>query len=222
MRQKRLPQKLNQRQRGEKIRDEILRLLKLNEELSVQNLCDRLLVTDTAVRRHLEELKTSGLIQTRLDQSKTGRPSQFFSTTETAREFFPSGFEELANDLLDTICGASGHRGVLDVVLANNERLIAVYSRQYSGLELEERVAAIAKYYNDSGYMTNWFKQKDGSFFLYHQNCAIYSLAKKYRQFCLAELIFIERILDAKVSRSHYIFNENQPVCGYVITRKDF
>jgi predicted ArsR family transcriptional regulator len=77
-------------------------------------------------------------------------------------------------------------------------------------------VQAIAYHFADHGYMTDFRELREGRFFLYHQNCAIYNLATKYRQLCFMELKLIEALSGAKVTRQQYIF-KNQPICGYLI-----
>ena len=208
--------KRSPRQIDETSRSEILRLLKLNGELSVAQLCNLRNVTHTAVRRHLSTLQREGIVTHRIEETDIGRPVHMFRLTAKSQSFFPNDYEGVALNLLDTVCGASGHRGVLDFLNSANDRLIQDLGEQLHARPLEERIEGLCKYFRDAGYMSEWNRLPDGHYFLFHQNCAIYNLAAKYRQFCLLELHLIQNVLNTKVSRKQYIFKD-QPVCGYLV-----
>jgi predicted ArsR family transcriptional regulator len=204
------------RQVAETSRSEIMRLLKLNGELSVAHLCKLRKVTHTAVRRHLSSLLKEGIVTYRIEETDIGRPVHMFRLTAKSQSSFPDDYEGVALNLLDTICADSGHRGVLDFLNTANDRLIRDLRARLHTRPLEERVEGLCKYFRDAGYMSEWNRLPDGNFFLVHKNCAIYNLAAKYRQFCLLELHLIQNVLNTKISRQQYIFKD-QSVCGYLI-----
>lgn len=125
----------------------------------------------------------------------------------------------MAANLLDTVFDESGHTGIMDVLRLNNNRLFAMLLPRFINKNLAERVEEIARYYAENGYMTEWTALPDGNFFLYHQNCAIYKLALRYRQLCILEPRLIESLLGVKVSRQQYIL-KNAPICGYLVDSK--
>lgn len=213
---RKLPVKASKRSDGEQARDAILRILKMRGEATVDDLSQGLKLTYSGVRRHLATLQQSKLISSRLEQQGRGRPEYRYRLTENAATHFPSGYEQLAGSLLATIFEQQGHPGVMDYLKANNDRLARELSGGLAGKSLAERVAEVASYYRENGYMTEWQKLPDGNFFLYHQNCAILNLATKYRQLCVLEPRLMETLLGVKVSRQQYILKDH-PICGYLI-----
>ncbi|MBX9723426.1 MAG: ArsR family transcriptional regulator [Candidatus Obscuribacterales bacterium] len=216
---KKLPISITKRKLDESAREGLLRNLKLRGEMTVEELCSALKITHTAVRRHLLSLKQQELIVSRIHQSGTGRPSHKYKLTEKAALVFPSGYERLAGDLLDSIYENSGHKGVMDFLRANNDRIINELRPSFQNKDLKKRVEDVCKYFVDGGYMTDWKPLPDGNFFIFHQNCAILNMAMKYRQFCILEPRLIEALLGVKISRQQYIL-KNQPICGYLVDSK--
>jgi predicted ArsR family transcriptional regulator len=213
---RRLPARISRRSDGEQARDAILRILKIRGEATVEDLSQGLKLTYSGVRRHLATLQHGKLITSRLEQRVRGRPEYRYRLTENAADHFPSGYEQLAGNLLATILEQQGHPGVMDYLKANNDRLAKQLSPRLDGKALADRVAEVASYYRENGYMTEWQKLPDGNFFLYHQNCAILNLAIKYRQLCVLEPRLMETLLGVKVSRQQYILKDH-PICGYLI-----
>jgi len=121
--------------------------------------------------------------------------------------------------LLDTVFAQSGHVGVMNLLRLNNDRLITLLMPRFVNKNLAQRVEEMALYYAEHGYMSEWKELSDGNFFLYHQNCALYNLAVRYRQLCILEPRLIEYLLGVKITRQQYIL-KNQPICGYLIDSK--
>lgn len=197
-------------------RQEILRLLKLNGELSVLQLCNLRKLTHTAIRRQLSALQQEGLVAYRIEETGIGRPVHMFHLTESSTSCFPSDYAGVATNLIDTVLASTGHRGVLDFLHAANDHLIQKLQSDLKDLSFEQRIEGLCAYFRNSGYMSEWQRLPDGNYFLYHQNCAIYNLASKYRQFCLLELHLIQTVLGVRITRQQYIFKD-QPICGYVV-----
>ncbi len=208
---------MTRKRKEESPRDAALRILKIRGEMSLVELTRSLKLTETAVRRHLAKLQQLGLITCTSRHQPHGRPLNVYKLTEQATtEYFPTGYEELAEELLDTIFDTEGHKGVFDFLLAANQYKIKQLNQMYDGLTTEQKVKALVDYFTKTGYMTDFRSLKDGRYFLYHQNCAIYNIASKYRQLCFVELRLIEAVTKARVTRQQYIF-KRQPICGYLI-----
>lgn len=208
--------KRSARKVDETSRNEILRLLKLNGELSVFQLCIARKVTHTAIRRQLSALEQEGLVTHSLEETGIGRPIHKFKLTAESARSFPTDYEGVASSLVDTVLASSGHRGVLDFLHSANDRAIHSLRSRLQILPLEQRVDELCKHFRNAGYMSEWHQLPDNNFFLFHQNCAIYNLAAKYRQFCLLELHLIQTVLGVKVTRQQYMF-KGQSTCGYLI-----
>ena len=205
------------RSHAESPRDAALRILKIRGEMTTVELTRALKLTETAVRRHLQQLQRDGLVTSSAQAQPKGRPVNVYRLTEKATtDYFPTGYEELATRVLDTIFDTTGHKGVFEFLVTANQLSIRNAAPGLTNKSPRERVEAIAGHFKDNGYMTDFRELRGGKFFLYHQNCAIYSLAAKFRQLCFVELKVIEALAGAKVTRQQYIF-KGQPICGYLI-----
>ena len=216
---KKLPVRVIRRQPGDSTRQALLRLLKVRGEMTAVELCKALKITHTALRRHLSLLQSKGFVVSRSYQHGAGRPAYKYRPAATSSAHFPFGYEDLAGNMLDTVFEKHGHPGVMDLLRLNNEHLVNALALRFRGKSLDKRVQEIAKYFAENGYMTEWSALPDGNFFLYHQNCAIYKLANRFRQLCILEPRLIESLLGVKVSRQQYIL-KNQPICGYLVNAK--
>ena len=217
---KKIPARYVKRRPGETARQAVLRVLKVRGELSVSDMAKQMNITSTALRRHLSMLQQEGLVSTRpVHYGDAGRPTYLYRLTAEATDKFPSGYEGMAANLLDTLFEEGGHVRVMDFLRDNNCRLVSQLRPRFEGKKLADRVAELAAYFQANGYMTDFAKLKDGNFFLYHQNCAIYKLAFRYRQLCILEPRLMEELLGVKVLRQQYILKD-QPVCGYFIDSK--
>jgi len=188
--------------------------------MTVAELTRALKLTETAVRRHLQTLIKQGYVTHSLLQGGAGRPAKLYSLTDkVATDYFPTGYEELAARVLDTLHDTGGHQLVLEYLFSSNRMLANKLSAEINSTDLKERVLGLVEFFKTNGYMTNYKELQNGDFFLYNQNCAIYNLANQYRQLCLVELRLIELVTGAKVTRKQYIL-KGQPVCGYRISHR--
>lgn len=214
---KRLSTMAAKRKPVEPPRDAALRILKIRREMTLIEMQRALGITETAVRRHLQRLQRDGLVSCTPRSLARGRPVNIYQLTQKAvTDYFPTGYEELAARMLDTVFDTEGHRGVFDALVEANRTKIKQLAAQFVLLPLRDRVEGIAAYFREQGYMTDYRALPGGRFFLYHQNCAIYNLAAKYRQLCFVELKLIEALAGTRAARQQYIF-KNQPICGYII-----
>lgn len=191
--------------------------LKKHGEMTVFQLADLLDITEMAVRRHLSHLQSEGLVQSRLVKQVRGRPNYYYRLSKQANSLFPSGASNLAKDLLQIVQEESGAKGVTALLKKRNEMLVQKLKERLNNMTLAERIAEVAKFFSDEGYMTEWEKLADGSFVMYQKNCALHELASEFRQICALEPKLIEELLGTKIIRKQHMLN-NDPVCGYLIT----
>jgi predicted ArsR family transcriptional regulator len=200
----------------EKTHDVLLLHLKRQGEMTVGQLCDVLGITSMAVRRHLVGLQKDGLVDSRIQRQTRGRPTYFFRLTKKAESLFPSGFQNLAQDILDAVYEKDGQQGVMALLQLRNDYLARQLIEKVSGMSLKEKVEEVAKFFSSNGYMTESEALPNGDFFIFQRHCAVHDMASQYRQICALEPKLIEKALGVKVSRQQYMLN-NDPVCGYLV-----
>ncbi len=209
-------QQIARRQKSEETPAAIMRILKLRGEMTVAEFCRSLKLTHTAVRRHLARLVKDDLLAVHAHPMEKGRPVNKYTLTGNAAKYFPSGYERMLADVLDTVFESGGHKAVMDLLRTNTQRTMSSLAPQFQHIGLQERVALLAEYFSENGYMTGWKKLADGNFFIYHQNCAIFTVAVKYRQCCILEPRLMEALLQSRVVRQQYIL-KGKPICGYLV-----
>jgi predicted ArsR family transcriptional regulator len=184
--------------------------------MAVGELCKILGITSMAVRRHIASLQKDGLIESRIVRQSRGRPTYRYKLTDKAESLFPSGFHNLATDLLDLVYEQTGHKGVMALLTRRNDRLAEKLRVRVENKEPRQRVEEVAKIFTEFGYMTEWEPLPDGNFIIYQRHCAVHDLANQYRQLCVLEPKLMENLLGMKVTREQYIL-KNDPVCGYIV-----
>ncbi|HEY9786770.1 MAG TPA: ArsR family transcriptional regulator [Candidatus Obscuribacterales bacterium] len=200
----------------ERTQEAVLLYLKRQGEMTVAELCSVLGITSMAVRRHLASLQKEGLVQSKLVKQSRGRPTYRFHLTNKAESLFPTGFQNLAIDLLDMIYEKDGHKGVMELLSKRNDLRANRLKPRVAGKSLEERVREVVKIFSEDGFMSEWEKLPDGNYVIYQRHCAVHDLANQYRQFCVLEPRLMETLLGVKVTRQQYIL-KNDPVCGYLV-----
>lgn len=200
----------------ERTQEAVLLYLKRSGELTVADLCKELGITSMAVRRHLSSLQKEGLVDSKLVRQSRGRPTYFYRLTDKAESLFPSGFQNLASDLLDLVYEQSGHKGVMELLNRRNDRLSKRLQSRVENLPMKQRVQEVAKIFSEGGYMTEWEELPDGNFIIFQRHCAVHDLATQYRQLCVLEPRLMESLLGVKVTREKYILKQD-PVCGYIV-----
>jgi DeoR family transcriptional regulator, suf operon transcriptional repressor len=202
----------------ESTQEALLLHLKKQGEMTVAQLSSLLKITEMAVRRHLSHLQSKGLVESRLVNQGRGRPNYLYRLGPQAATLFPSGFDSLAKDLLHLVHEEAGPQGVTALLKKRNQMLATRLKDRMAGKDLSGRVAEVAKFFSEDGYMTDWQKLSDGNFMIFQRNCALHDLASEFRQICALEPKLIEELLGAKVTRQTHILN-NDPVCGYLISK---
>ncbi|MBK9145875.1 MAG: ArsR family transcriptional regulator [Candidatus Melainabacteria bacterium] len=196
--------------------DAILLYLKKQGEMGVSELCEVLGITAMAVRRHLTALTSDGLIESRIVRQSRGRPSYRYKLSEKAESLFPSGFQNLAMDLLDAVFEQQGHKGVMKILEARNQKRSVSLLERVKDKDLKERVKEVSRIFSEDGYMTEWKELPDGNFFIFQRHCALHDVANQYRQVCALEPQLMSSLLGVKVTREKYML-QNDPVCGYIV-----
>jgi len=200
--------------------DAILLYLKKQGEMGVSELCEVLGITAMAVRRHLTALTSEGLIDSRIVRQSRGRPSYRYKLSEKAESLFPSGFQNLAMDLLDAVFEQQGHKGVMKILEARNQKRSVRLLERVKDKDLKERVKEVSRIFSEDGYMTEWKELPDGNYFIFQRHCALHDVANQYRQVCALEPQLMSSLLGVKVTREKYML-QNDPVCGYIVHSGD-
>lgn len=214
---------------------EILQYLMKRTQATALELAESLEISPQAIRRHLKDLESEGLIRYESVQTGMGRPQHIYELTTLGRDRFPHSYDEFAVSFLDTLAETMGY-DQLSQVLHKQWQRKAMHYRQLLGTgSVRERVAQLVELRKAEGYMAEWYANEqvksqksivksdstssevEGYIFIEH-NCAISNVAESFPSVCGHELEMFAAVLpDCTVERTHWIVN-GEHRCGYLIT----
>ncbi|MBD1926586.1 iron-sulfur cluster biosynthesis transcriptional regulator SufR [Trichocoleus sp. FACHB-90] len=200
-------------------KQDILQHLLKTGQASAQELADALEISPQAIRRHLKDLETEGLIIHQQVQVGMGRPQHVYELSQEGRDRFPSRYGEFAVDFLDTLTETLGYEQASTVLRKHWERKAMEYRVRLGKGNLRDRVAKLVELRKAEGYMAEWYPvpESDCQFILTEHNCAISHVASSFPSVCGHELeMFAAALQNCKVERTHWIVN-GEHRCGYLI-----
>lgn len=198
---------------------QVLVALKRRGEASAQGLAEPLGITPSGVRQHLAALRSAGLVESRQQRGRSGRPADLYHSTALAEALFSKASGDLALDLLAHI-EEEDPSLVRSIFERRRRRRVEQAQEQLSGKSLDQKVAVLAQIFDDEGYLADFESLPDNGCRMTLHNCAIWAVASRYGEACNCELEFLRDLLpEAKVERvAHKV--EGAYVCGYEIRRR--
>jgi DeoR family transcriptional regulator, suf operon transcriptional repressor len=180
--------------------------LKKAGRLTAKELATRLEVSLNAIRHHLKELESQGLIQYERQHHGVGAPAFAYGLTRTGHELFPQRYESTLTDLLERVVAREGRAGAVAVLQERYVSLTRRLQEQLANAGPAERVAAVTKLLSDDGYMAE-AAVSDRDATLVEHNCAIQAVAQRFPEICAAEAKFLADVLGGEVDRRKHILN---------------
>lgn len=203
-------------------KQDILQHLLKQGQATAQELSEQLQVSPQAIRRHLKDLETEGLILHQVVQAAMGRPNFVYELSREGRAQFPERYDDFAVSLLDTLAETVGKDQVRTILRKQWERKAIEYRDRVGTGSLAERVAKLVELRRAEGYMTECHlaDEANPSYVLTEYNCAISHIAESFPSVCGHELEMFELALQGcKVERTHWLVN-GEHRCGYLIQTK--
>ncbi|MEB3309782.1 MAG: iron-sulfur cluster biosynthesis transcriptional regulator SufR [Snowella sp.] len=207
-------------------KEDILNHLLKSDQTTAQELADLLEISPQAIRRHLKDLETEGLIEHRAVQVGMGRPQYYYHLSKQGRDRFPNRYGEFAVSFLDTLVETVGEKQVGEVLKKQWQRKADEYRQRIGSGSLQARVKKLVELRREEGYMAelhpvnhNGYADSE-QFVLAEHHCAIAEVAESYPTVCGHELEMFSAILpDCAVERTQWI-NNGEHSCGYLIQPK--
>ena len=174
-------------------------------------------VSDAAMRQHLEQLESDGVVRrvtgddahdAPADTRLRGRPATRWSLdrrdSRSAIDGFPAAFpdrhDDLAVDLLTAIRTALGDEALGRVLARRGEQQSESYRGALGYGTLAERAARLAHLRNLEGYRAEATVADDGSITLTEHHCPIADAARSCGAVCDSELVVFRATLGADVT----------------------
>jgi DeoR family suf operon transcriptional repressor len=198
-------------------KQDILQHLLKRGEVTAQDLAEKLDISPQAIRKHLKDLETEGLIYHTAEQLGMGRPQFIYALTTAGRDRFPDSYNQFAVNFLDTLIDTLGKEQVSEVLQKQWQRKAQNYKLQLGGGSLKQRLEKLAELRRSEGYVTEWFPVEGTEGFIFTEyNCAIAHVAESFPSVCGHELEMFATVLDCPVERTHWMVN-GEHRCGYLI-----
>ena len=201
-------------------KQDILEYLLKQGQAIAQDLAISLEVSPQAIRRHLKDLETEGLIVYQSVASGTGRPQHLYHLSPQGRDRFPNQYDRFAISFLDTLVDNLGYEQASKILHQHWQKKSIDYRQQLGDGVLVDRVAKLVELRRQEGYMAEYhpLDGQDDKFILTEYNCAISQVANSFPAVCGHELeMFAAALEDCQVERTHWLV-DGEHQCGYLIS----
>ncbi|MFQ5815470.1 MAG: helix-turn-helix transcriptional regulator [Candidatus Hydrothermarchaeaceae archaeon] len=181
-------------------KQEILNAL-TREDLTVDELCEKLGISPTAVRQHLESLAAGGHVVRISVKQERGRPKFVYSLTEKGEATLPKAYQEFLERLMDELLEYEGIAGIKRLLTRAAKRNAVRYKDRFEGKALEEKVELLGEILNEIGAHAE-IKKSDGKFEIDVYNCLLSNVAKKYDPvICEYDATLLETLLGRRIKK---------------------
>lgn len=181
---------------------DFLRRLHRRDGGTVQELCDEMSVTATAVRNRLTRLVSAGYVSKRLVRTGRGRPRHNYVVTDRGLRELGDNYSDLAAVLwneLRRIPDVAVRKSLLDRIQAT---LAERYGRGVDGTTLRTRISQFQRSLSESGLDVEIDESGDLPV-LRENNCPYYDLAASDADICDLEQRVFEHVLRAPLELTH-------------------
>ena len=201
-------------------RERVLEFVIERRSVRVEDLAGALDITPAAVRRHLDNLRADGLVQSRAVKQATGRPYYAYYPTESAAGTIPAPYADLMERMLRSV---SSQEGVVAAVMTSVAEAMADRHRGEvqtdSDVRPEERVQQVTVSLKSEGILREWHTEADG-LHLTNDSCPYRKAAEISTLPCESDRKAIELLLGLDVEQLNRIV-DGSPMCEYLVRHSD-
>jgi DeoR family transcriptional regulator, suf operon transcriptional repressor len=195
---------------------QVLVALKRRSEATADELAESLAITPSAVRQHLAALRSAGLVASRQERGRPGRPADLYHGTQLGEGLFARTGEDLSVELLGDI--EQEDPGMVPRVFERRRRRrVEGVRQQLAGKDLGEKVTTRVEILEGEGSMADVDGIGDERYRVTLHSCAIWAVASRYSEACDTELEFLREVLpETRIQRvAHKVAGAY--VCGYEV-----
>lgn len=190
-------------------RQRVARSILVNGPSTAAVLAERLALTPAAVRRHLDQLHSEGVVEARdprpAGNRGRGRPAKEFALTERGRDGFEAQYDDLASSALRFLAETAGDEAVRQFA----ERRAAFIEERFPAVAAAHPEASpaqvLARVFSEEGYAASVRELPlvgtAAGEQLCQQHCPVSHVAHEFPQLCEAETAAISRVLGTHVQR---------------------
>src|SRR5882724_11159703 len=157
-------------------RGAVLVQLKRAQRLTAKELAGRLGVSLNAIRHHLKELETEGLVEYEREHRGVGAPAFAYRLSASGQALFPRRYEETLTSVLDQMVELNGREAAVALLESHFAALTRRLQGELAGSTPDERLRALSQVLSEEGYMAE-VTTRAGQATLTKHNCAIPAVA---------------------------------------------
>jgi DeoR family suf operon transcriptional repressor len=181
--------------------------------LTARELGEQLGLSSNAIRHHLKELESEGVVGYRREQRGVGAPTFAWYLSASGESLFPQRYREVLTEVLDRVAEQSGRQAVVSALETRFSDLSVRLGGQLADAPPERRMEVVQQALVEGGYMAEWHEEETGLRLTEH-NCAVRALAERFPEICEAEAKFLQDVLRAAVQREAHML-EGCTSCEY-------
>jgi predicted ArsR family transcriptional regulator len=182
--------------------------------MTVNDLAEKLELTDNAVRANLLSLERDGLIRQSGLQRGTRKPHFAYELTSEAENLFPKAYDALLNQLIAVLKGRLTPKALKEV-LSDVGRSLA--GNQPSGGSLESRVRNGLTALEALGGSAR-IEKEDGKLFIRSGSCPLATAVAEHPEVCQLAESLLSRIIGTRVRER--CDREGAPRCTFEVVKK--
>ncbi len=204
-------------------RDRVARALLEDGPLTATALAEQLDLTPAAVRRHLDAMTASGLVEQReiraVGPRGRGRPAKAFAITRAGRDVFHHAYDDLAAAALRFLSETAGAGAVESFARARVADLERRYQPIMDSTDVGDRPQVLAEALSADGYAASARLAPNArGHQLCQHHCPVAHVAEEFPQLCEAETQAFARLLGTHVQRLATIAHGESVCTTYVPT----
>ncbi len=200
-------------------RQQILEYLLRQGRATVKELGNLLGLTSTGIRQHLTVLERDGLVDSREERGRVGRPTLVYSLTEKADALFPKTYDALATVLLEEVRSSQGNERLHELLHKVAVRMASPYSDRVQGKPLPDRVQETARIMEEQGCLVELREAEGDDYYIDEFTCPFPKVAQQDRAVCALHVDFV-RILTGSDTRLTQSLLRGERACSYRIRGK--
>lgn len=185
-------------------RERVASMILHNGPATAAEIAKRLKLTPAAVRRHLDHLLETGVVETRDDRPRgargRGRPAKAFKIADASRDQFGHSYDVIASEALDFIRSRHGDEAVMEFAQLRARETENKIGAQITELPMPMRGEALASALTAEGYAASVTTNALGVQVCQH-HCPVAHVAKDHPELCEAETQMFSRVLGSHVQR---------------------
>lgn len=195
----------------------VLVVLKQLGEATAGDLAQTLEISASAVRQHLNALRSAGYVAAEQQRGQPGRPADRFHTTELTEAMFVKDSNNLSIELLSHI-EEEDPELVTRVFERRRQRRVAETTRKLAGKSLGQKVAALTAELDAEGYLADFDQLDDTRYRINLHSCAMWAVASRYGQACATELEYLRELLPGATIERISHKTAGAYVCAYEVS----